>query len=213
MRRNLGASSSASAPAARVSRLRWRDVRIWIGAAIVCACVVAGSRLMAAADNTVGVWVVRTDMGAGSPVGAADLQLEQVRMDSEVLAGYFASDDPLPSEATLTRGMTAGELMPRSALASSATTELVRVPIPVEPSQLPPQVHPGSVVEVFVTGKRAELGLSEVEVVSVQREGSGFSDTGQTQIVVAVDPGLVQRFYSLLAGPDQHVVSVVELPR
>ena len=36
----------------------WRDPRLWIGVAIVAVSVVVGSRLLAAADDSVAVWAL-----------------------------------------------------------------------------------------------------------------------------------------------------------
>ena len=40
----------------RGHRPAWRDPRLWIGVVLVAASVVAGARLLAAADDTVQVW-------------------------------------------------------------------------------------------------------------------------------------------------------------
>ena len=39
------------------------DPRLWVGVAIVAVCVVAGARLLAAADDTVAVWAVAPTWG------------------------------------------------------------------------------------------------------------------------------------------------------
>ena len=41
----------------------WRDPRLWIGIAIVAVSVVAGARLLAAADDSVTVWAAAADLG------------------------------------------------------------------------------------------------------------------------------------------------------
>lgn len=55
-------------PATRVGRSGWRDPRLWIGVVLVTVSVVAGARLLAAADDTVTVWAVVDDLGAGSAI-------------------------------------------------------------------------------------------------------------------------------------------------
>ncbi len=49
------------------------------GVAIVAVSVVAGSRLLAAADDTVAVWAVVADLGPGDTVAEADLEARRVR--------------------------------------------------------------------------------------------------------------------------------------
>ena len=80
----------------------WRDPRLWVGVAIVAACVVAGARLLAAADDTVAVWAVSSDLGPGDQVTADDLVSERVRFaDDADLDRYFTVDDELPADLEL----------------------------------------------------------------------------------------------------------------
>ncbi|MBW6551905.1 hypothetical protein MMA91_24640, partial [Salmonella enterica] len=58
----------APPPAVRASTPGWRDPRLWVGVAIVAVSVVGGARLLASADDTVAVYGVVTDMGAGDEV-------------------------------------------------------------------------------------------------------------------------------------------------
>src|SRR5687768_11311810 len=68
--RDLGSSVALhDAPqAVRATRPGWRDPRLWVGILIVAVSVVAGARLLAAADDTVTVWTAVRDMGAGDTV-------------------------------------------------------------------------------------------------------------------------------------------------
>ena len=118
---------------------------------LVAGSVVAGSRILAAADDTVQVWAAATDLGAGQRVAADDLVAQRVRFaDDQALAGYFTVDDELPADLELTRSVAAGELLPRGAVGTPAAAGLVEVPIAVEPELVPPSVAPGDVVDVYV---------------------------------------------------------------
>ena len=66
MATTLGDATDAATPAQRVRRPGWRDPRLWIGVVLVAGSVVAGARLLAAADDTVQVWAAATDLGAGA---------------------------------------------------------------------------------------------------------------------------------------------------
>jgi len=194
--KTLGTSTAAAAPAAvRVARPGWRDPRLWIGVAIVAACVVAGARLFASADDTVQVWVTRDDAAVGSRLAESDLEVARVRFaDPRDLDRYLTADDPVPASTVLTRGLGAGELVPRSALGTAEQSDLVLIPVAVEPTALPDGVGAGSRVDVRVSVPAGEGGgrgavspaLEDVEVVSVTTAEESFAASGQTKLTLAV---------------------------
>ena len=51
--------------APRSRRPGWRNPRLLLGLVLVAGSVVLGARLLAAADDTVGVWAVARDLPAG----------------------------------------------------------------------------------------------------------------------------------------------------
>ncbi len=163
--RNLGSSAipsslhqtapSAVRPAvpaaARVTRPGWRDPRLWVGVLIVAISVVAGARLLASADDSVGVWAVGRDMGAGDTVTSADLVVRQVRFaEAGDLDHYFDADAAVPADLQLLRGVGAGELLPRAAVGPPGDEGLLQLPVAVDAEQVPPTVAAGSVVDVYV---------------------------------------------------------------
>ena len=114
-----GAASPGVPAAVRSSPPGWRDPRLWVGVAIVAASVLVGVRVLAAADESVAVWAVAADVGAGDRLGEADLVTTRVRFtDGEALERYFTVEDTLPEDLRLLRGLAAGELLPRAALAA-----------------------------------------------------------------------------------------------
>jgi hypothetical protein len=230
--RNLGdATATASAsgtttavpPALRGHRSGWRDARLWIGVALVAGSVVAGARVLAAADDTVQVWAAASDLGAGQQVEADDLVAQRVRFgDDEALAGYFTVDDELPADLELTRSITEGELLPRGAVGTSEATGLVEVPIAVEPELVPPSVAPGDVVDVYVVAPVAAApdgqgqaapstgaALSGATVVAAPGLASTFGTSGKRQLVLAVPEADAPDFFALLARYDVPSLTVV----
>jgi hypothetical protein len=191
---DLGNTTVAGVPAAtRVSRSGWRDPRLWIGVLLVTASVVAGARLLAAADDTVAVWAAVADLGAGAELTEADVEVRRVRFaDGTDLDHYFRADEALPADAVLVRGVGPGELLPRSAVGARADAGLLHVPLEVEPHQAPPAVTTGSVIDVYLggaaSGRRAGQGpaLQEVTVVAAPPVEESFAVTGARQLVVAV---------------------------
>jgi hypothetical protein len=202
----------------------WRDPRLWVGVLIVTVSVVAGARLLGAADDTVSVWSAASDLGAGDTLTADDLVSTRVRFaDDGDLDGYFTVGDELPADLELTRGVGAGELLPRAAVGSAGDSELLQVPIAVDAGQVPGSVQSGSVVDVYLVpssatrsrpggkaaGASAGPALSAVTVVEAPPLDEGFAATGQRQLVLAVDDAGARRFFALLGSLDSPVITVV----
>ena len=183
---------------------------------LVAASVVAGARLLAAADDTVQVWAAAPDLGAGQRV-EDDLVAERVRFaDEAALDGYFTVDDELPADLELTRSVAAGELLPRAAVGTPDESGLVEVPIAVEPEQVPPSVAPGAVVDVYVVGadqcrrRRARRqapppegpALAGATVVDAPELAESFGTSGKRQLVLAVPEADAPAFFALLGSYD-----------
>ena len=181
-------------PAIRYHRPGWRDPRILVGLVIVAASVLVGVKVLAAADDSVGVWAVRKDLPAGTRVDPAEVQRVEIRFDSREDADrYLSADQPLPDDAVLERAVGSGELLPRGALAG-ADQALVEVPVSVELDEVPATVREGSVIDVWVTPRStttadrladADLVLDDVVVKAPTPEDS-LAPTGTRQVIVGV---------------------------
>ena len=218
MTRNLGISGTPSIPPAlRASTPGWRDPRLWIGLVIIAVSVVAGARLFAAADDSVAVWSVSADMGAGDQVTESDLVARRVRFaEAGDLDRYFRASDALPSDLELLHGVGEGELLPRAAVGDAAESNTQQISIEVEPGKLPSSVAPGSVVDIWLVDTDAsnksqtdtpEPALEGVTVVDVPAPEESFgSATGRRAVVLAVPAEDVGAYYGLLAGvPDPNL--------
>jgi hypothetical protein len=222
---NLGLDTPPSAlagapPAQRVPRAGWRDPRLWVGAALVAVSVVAGARLLAAADDTVAVWAAAGDLAAGAPVTTDDLEQHRVRFaDGEDAADYFAASRR--PDGVLLHNVGAGELVPRSAVGTADATGTVQVPLAVEPDQVPPSVQAGSVVDVYLLAgssadpaaasraEDAEPVLAGVGVVAAPAVADSFVASGKRQLVLAVPEDDAQRFFGLMGAADSPTLTVV----
>jgi len=198
--------------ASRATTPGWRDPRLWLGVVIVAVSVVAGSRLLAAADDSVPVWAVTSDLATGDEVTAEDLVARQVRfVDAADLELYFPADQELPAELRLRQDVGSGELLPRSATGTAAEAGVLQLPVSVEPAALPPGVGAGSVVDVYLrTDARcptcADAALTGVTVVTVPAPDEL---TGTQQVVLAVDQEGVDRWFGLLARVQQPTVTIL----
>jgi hypothetical protein len=218
----LGDATDAATPAQRVRRPGWRDPRLWIGVVLVAGSVVAGSRLLAAADDTVQVWAAASELGAGARLTEEDLVAARVRFaDERTLAAYFAVDDELPADLELVRGVAEGELVPRAVVGSAGESGLLEVPVAVEPEQVPPSVAAGAVVDVYVVAAPAPEGegagagpgdgpaLAGVTVVAAPPLAESFGTSGRRQLVLAVPEDAAAPFFALLGSHDTAVLTVV----
>jgi hypothetical protein len=198
-------------PAAQRSRRPgWRNPRLLLGLVLVAASVVVGARLMAAADDSVGVWAVARDLPAGATLGGGDVVRRQVRFPDEQTAdGYLAASDQLPAAATLNRAVSAGELLPRAAIAEQDGPDLVEVPISVAVDDLPATVRQGSVVDVWVAPKVGSVNgqrptatpvLSDVVVVAVPRSSNTLAPESTRQVIVGVPADRADELGKALGG-------------
>lgn len=181
----------AGVPATRVRRPGWRDPRLWIGVVIVALSVLAGARLLGSADDTVQVWAVAHDEAAGASLSPADLVARRVRFGDGDTAAYFRVSDALPPRLVLDRPVGGGELLPRDAVGTGPT--LAQLPLAVDPAAVPPEVGPGSTVDVYVDGSRPVLTGVTVRDVTP----AGGLD-GSTEVTVAVPPEQVSAYFAAL---------------
>lgn len=208
------------APATRAGSPAWRDPRLWVGVLLVAASVVGGARLLASVDDSVEVWAVGDDLGAGDRITGGDLVLQRVRfVDGTTADRYFTVDDELPADLALTRGVAAGELLPRAAVGSVDDTGTVSVPLAVDGELVPPAVTDGSVVDVFLIGSPAGRPatasggpvLDDVVVVDAPSLAEGFGTSGRRQLVVAVPEDEAERFFARLGAVENVVTTIVQV--
>jgi hypothetical protein len=180
---------------------------------IVAVSVVAGARLLGAADDSVAVWAAADDLAAGHAVTGADLTPRRVRfVAADDLDHYLPADRAIPAGARLRRDVAAGELVPRAAVGEVAEDGMLALPIAVEPALLPPGVGPGSVVNVYVSpngGRCRACAGAALAGVTVTAATRATDLGGARQVVVRVAEQDADRWFELLAGLDAPVVTVV----
>ena len=142
-------STATDTSTARLRAPSWRDPKLLVGLLLVLVPVVAGGRLVAAADDSVAVWAARETLASGDVVAPGALTAVRVRLDDAV-APYLTADAPLPEGLVALRTLGPGELVPASAVGRAE--ELARSPLglPYE-GQLPSGLVKGSRVDVWVT--------------------------------------------------------------
>ncbi|QZY28456.1 hypothetical protein [Nocardioides coralli] len=198
-------------PATRAVRPGWRDPRLWIGVALVAVSVVAGARLLAAADDSVAVWAAADDLAAGHELTGDDLTSRRVRfVAADDLARYLPADEALPADTHLLREVGAGELVPRTAIGAVQQTGLLALPLAVEPALVPPGVEVGAVVNVYVSAAGRCSGCAGPALADVTVAAAPARDelTGTRQLVVNVEERQADRWFALISGLDSPVVTV-----
>ena len=197
--------------ALRSRRPGWRNPRLLLGLLLVAGSVVAGARVVGAADDTVPVWAVARDLPAGATVAGGDLEQRRVRFpDTAAARGYLSGAEAVPEGTVLNRPVAAGDLLPRAAVAAEQASDLVEVPLSVVSDDLPATVRQGSVVDVWVTPQvgtvddatrvRAERVLSDVTVVAVPGASDSIAPQTTRQVIVGVPADRVADLPAALGG-------------
>lgn len=191
-------ASSGVPTAQRHHRAAWRDPRLLVGVLILAGSVTLGARVLASADDTVGVWAAGRDLPAGTTLAASDLVRVQVRFADDGQADrYLSAEGRAPESQVLERPVAAGELLPGAALGEGEA--LVEVPLSVEVDRVPATVRAGSVVDVWVTpaagatapegqDAAAVLALDDVVVIAAPGAADGLAPSGTRQVIVGLEP-------------------------
>lgn len=178
-----------SPQASRLARPRWLDIRLLVGLLLVLVSVVAGARIIAAADNTVPVLVAADDLAPGQPLTGDLVDTRDVLMH-EGLDRYFTGD--VGAGHVVVRPVGRGELLPRSAVSPATEIEAVRyVTVPVQPAEAPAGLAAGHLVDVWIPtadgDAPAELLLSGVTVTATSAgTGSLGGTAGHMHVTLAV---------------------------
>ncbi|NHC13022.1 hypothetical protein [Motilibacter deserti] len=154
--------------AARLPRARWLDARFVVGVLLVLGSVVAGARVVAAADDTVAVWAVRHDVAANAALAAADLEPRRVRIEGRLDRYVPASVDPEGLLAT--RPVAEGELLPVAAVVRGTARDYRAVPVAVTPASVV-GLDEHSLVDVYVVSEEDADGAA-AQAAEVPDEGS-----------------------------------------
>jgi hypothetical protein len=160
-----------------------------VGVLIVLVSVVAGVRVISAADQTVPVLVATEDLVPGQPLTSELVEVQNVRLEHGVDT-YLSGE--VGSGYVVVRPVGRGELLPSAAISPAAEVPEVRyVTLPLDAAELPHGISPGDVVDVWTTplddGPAATLLLPAVSVTAASAGGGGFADASrQAQVTLAI---------------------------
>lgn len=201
----------------RMPRSFWFDPRFAIGIVLVIASIASVLVVVASADKTATVYAARTVLSVGDRIGPDDLVEQSVRLG--LVADKYLGADSLPSEGLIvTRTIAEGELIPSSAVGSTAGERVASVVITVN-SQLPRAVDAGSVVDVWAS-REGESGLfgppsvlvPSATVVRVIESDSIIAGSAAVSVELLVPRSRTARMLEALANSDALSLVPVNLP-
>ena len=183
-------TTTATTATARWRRPTWKDPRLAGGIALVGTAVALGSWAVNAAAETSQVYVLSQDVAPGT-----DLRAEGVLtlVASHPGTGAYVEAGELPEEAVATRSMSAGELLPDSAVGRPQDLAVRSVVLEVA-SGLPSTTGPGDYVDLWLlpepqaaSGDQQQAATAVAHGLIVSRIGdSGTGLLGGTSVSVEV---------------------------
>jgi hypothetical protein len=207
-------------PAPTAQRLlppSWRDPRLLLGIVLVLASVALGSRVVGAADDSVGVYAAAHTLTPGDAITADDVRVVQLRLD-DGLQRYLSAAEPLPAGAVALRAVPAGELLPRSGLGDAAELGRRPVGVPLE-GPVPAGLVKGAQVDVWVSEPDQEQAgafqdplrlAAAAEVAEVTEGGGALGGGGSTTVQVLLADGELRAALRALASDAE--VALVLVP-
>jgi hypothetical protein len=168
-------STSAGGSVGRRRRI-WFDPRFAVGLILVVVSVLGVVGLVGAANASVDVLAARTSLSPGERVHASDLVPTSIRVGRTASLYLRQSDVPVTG-VIITRSVSAGELIPHSAVGSQAGANLTSLVV-ATPSALPASVVPGSRVDLWAAVQASEQADGDDGTDADGTADAGTGDSG-----------------------------------
>ena len=191
----------------RAPRSFWFDPRFAIGIVLVIISVLGVVIVVTAADSSVLVYSARTALSPGDRVQPSDLDARSVRLGS--LGAQYLADGDIPGEGfVVTRAVSAGELVPTSAIGDVAGASAASIVVSVA-GELARSVGEGSVVDLWsaketennLFGPPAVLVDSATVVRVIARDGV-ISDRSVQSVELLVPRSKIAEVLDAIANAD-----------
>ncbi|MEO7348408.1 MAG: hypothetical protein ABIW32_00870 [Terrimesophilobacter sp.] len=195
----------------------WFDPRLAIGIGLVVASVTGVIAVVTTADSSVLVYAASTPLTPGDRIYPGDLLETSVRLGSA--DDRYLSRGDVPAEGVLvTRTVSAGELVPASAVGAASSSRVASVVVRVS-GELSHSIVPGTVTDVWSAAVTDERGFGPPSVlvgsVTVVRivESSGLVRDAKGQIVELLVPrDKIARVLEAVVGGDTITLVPVSIP-
>ncbi|HET6673635.1 MAG TPA: SAF domain-containing protein [Agromyces sp.] len=182
------------------------DPRLLIGIVLIAASTAGVWALVSGFDDSVEVYAVRGTVTPGTPIDAADLTTQSVRLGAAA-ERYLAPGDLPDGGLVAIRTMEAGELVPASAVDTVDSTGLATVVVPSR-NALPSGLGPGATVDLWAA-RLVDRGSYEPPVVLVAgaeiagiQEPEGMVASGGVSVELLVPREKVAALLEALASGD-----------
>ncbi|HKJ12589.1 MAG TPA: SAF domain-containing protein [Ornithinimicrobium sp.] len=212
-------SSPSAAQATRLRRPSWRDARLLVGVLLVLLSVLTGAWVIAAADDTTGVYAATGPLLPGQEVRESDVTVVSVHLDETAAAYTDASGGLRPGTYAL-RAVAEGELIPAAALGSAREAQDKTVAVPLDPAASA-SLKVGAIVDVWVSRRDPdqagvryldpELLLERAVVAEVPRAARGLDvGVGRAPVSLVVPASEVS---AVISSVDQEArITLVPAP-
>lgn len=125
----------------------WFDPRLAIGVGLVIASVAGVVAVVTAADHSVLVYAASSPLTPGDRVYPGDLKVASVQL-GQADARYLGEGEVPPEGVIVTRTVSAGELVPTSAVGSATSLRVASIVVKVS-GELSQTIAPGTVTDVW----------------------------------------------------------------
>ncbi|WEO78185.1 SAF domain-containing protein [Cryobacterium sp. SO2] len=180
MRRGPDAGSGRPKTGAQTRTRFWFDPRFALGLVLVVASIAGVSVVVAGSDRTIAVYAARAPLAVGDSLDPADLV--ETRVSLGAADTLYLTPARLPADGlVVTRTITAGELIPASAVGTHAGTAVTSIVLDLS-GRLSAGLTAGSTVDVWSAAPTEDGGFGPPSVL-----------VGQAAIVRILEPtGLIQ---------------------
>ena len=167
-------------------RRRLRDLRIWLGLALILGSMFIGAFVLSSGEHTSNVWRATRDLAIGSFP-----QVETVALALGDTAANYLPATQIP-QGRMRYPVAMGGLIPLNAVGALVPAAVRLVTIPVDPMRAPVAIAAGDVVDIWVSSPKTNDGvppiptlvLSNIRVAEVDREFTGIG--GELPVVLDV---------------------------
>ena len=163
LKSQLTSQLTSQVPAKRLRVVRWRDLRLWVGLAIMVVAMFAGAFLLSRGEQTTTVWRASSDLSIGSVPMATPVTVAL----GEAQDQYLPAGEPLTGQ--LRWPVAAGDLIPRGALGYAPLLDARLVTLPVDPLHAPVNLATGDIVDIWSTPAEVAGGITAKPVLVFSR--------------------------------------------
>ncbi|MBX3308896.1 MAG: hypothetical protein KF739_00485 [Cryobacterium sp.] len=193
------------------------DPRLIIGIGLVVASVVGVYGVVQATDRSVPVYATIGALSPGDRVYVGDLEVATVRLGSA--ENRYIGKGDVPSEGLLvTRAVSAGELLPASAVGSAASVRVASVVVTAS-GQLSQSIAPGVVVDVWSAAQAEDrrfgppaVLVGSATVVRVLESSGLIADHRGGGVEILVPKDRIARVLEAVADGDAISMVPVSIP-